>query len=105
MDQKKIDACYAIENDTEALECLKGIIRTAEGECRPKLVLLTQEYCIPCKEEKARHKEALEEGVIQELSVHTEKGKDVASKNEIELIPALILLDCKDKIIYPSESV
>lgn len=103
MDQQKIDACYAIEQDKEALECLKDIIRAAEGECKPKLVLFTQEACPPCVEEEARHEEAIKEGVIQKLSVDTEQGMTFAIKNEIEYFPSLVLTDCNYNVIYPTK--
>lgn len=105
MGQEEIDNCYAVENDKKALDCLKDIVRAAEGECRPRLVLFTQGNCTPCAEEKARHKAALAEGVIQELSIDTKEGLAIAVKNEIDFFPSLVLMDCEDKIIYPSESV
>jgi len=103
MDQKQIDVCYGIKDDAKALECLKNIVRADEGKCHPRLVLLTQEDCTPCETEKENHKEALKEGVIQELSIETEEGLAVAIKNEIDYFPALVLLDCDGNVIYPSE--
>jgi len=100
--QKKIDGCYAIEKDEDALACLKKLVAAAEGKCCPKLVLLTQESCTPCKEERELHKEDIAKGIIQELSIDTEEGFEVAAKNEIEHFPALVLLDCDNKLIYPS---
>ena len=52
MDQKKVDACYAIEDNKEALKCITEYVRTAKESCQPKLILLTQERCVPCGEEK-----------------------------------------------------
>lgn len=100
--QQKIDDCYAIENDKDALACLKELVSSAEGNCRPKLVLLTQEGCLPCSEEKAFRQKDIDKGIIQELSIDTQEGFDVAAKNEIEDFPALVLLDCDGKLIYPS---
>lgn len=102
-EQKRIDACYAIENDLEALECMKELVRNATGSCRPKLVLFTQPNCIPCKEEKATHKAAIAEGIIQEVSITSPEGLAIAAKNEIDFVPALVLLDCQDNLIYPSD--
>lgn len=104
MSQEKIDSCYAVEDNDKALECLKNIVRAGEGACKPKLVLFTQKDCTPCQEQKAKHAQAIKEGVIQELSVNTDRGMAVAIKNELEYFPALVLLDCQDKIIYPTES-
>jgi len=101
--QKNIDGCFAIEDNNGALACLKEIVRTAKGPCRPKLVLLTQERCIPCAEEKALHQEAIDNGIIQVLSINSSEGLEVATKNQLENVPALVLLDCKDNLIFPSD--
>lgn len=101
-DQAKVDTCYAMDGK-EALECIKGFVQTASGPCRPKLVLLTQENCIPCSKEKATHKKAIDEGLIQVLDVSTPEGAAIVSKNKVEFLPSLLLLDCEDKIIYPSD--
>ena len=106
MDQKRVDECYATPNDKEALECVKDFVRKAQywvPSCRPKLILLTQERCVPCNEEKATHKKAIDEGLIQVLDIDTPEGRVIATKNEVELLPALLLLDCQDMVIYPSD--
>ncbi len=104
MDQQEaIDKCYSLEDDAVALDCMKETVREAKGDCKPQLVLLTQESCTPCVEEKALHKDALKEGVIKELSVDTDAGMKVAIKNEIDFFPAIVLLDCDEKVIYPTE--
>lgn len=100
--QKAIDNCYAIEDNKKALGCLKKVVSKAQGTCRPKLVLLTQEGCLPCKQEKARHKKAIASGSIQELSIDTPEGIKVALDNEIKHFPSLVLLDCRNKLIFPS---
>ncbi len=101
--QKKVDDCFAIEDNKTALECMKELVSTAEGDCRPKLVLLTQENCTPCEEEKAFRQKDIDKGIIMELSVDTPAGFEVAAKNEIDYFPALVLLDCDGKLIYPSD--
>ena len=102
MTQEKVDKCYAIVEDSLALECMKDVVRQAEGECRPKLVLLTQDNCAPCEEEEALHEAAIKEGVIEKLSVDTEEGMAIAIKNDIDIFPMLVLMDCNDKMIYPT---
>ena len=101
--QENIDGCFAIEDNKDALACLKEVVSKAKGDCPPKLVLLTQESCTPCEEERELHKEDIAKGVIQELSVDTEEGFEVAAKNEIDFFPALVLLDCDNKLIHPSD--
>ena len=100
---KEFDKCYAIEGDEESLNCLKELVRTSSGNCRPKLVLLTQEHCVPCQEEKALRAPDIESGVIQEVSINSTRGLAIIEKNGIDIIPALLLLDCKDNLIYPSD--
>lgn len=100
--QEQFDECYAIENDQKALDCLKDMVKTATGNCRPKLVLLTQENCIPCRQEKARHAVDIKSGVIQEVDFNSAEGITIAEKNELRSIPALLFLDCRNNLIYPS---
>lgn len=101
--EKDTQDCLAIENNTSALDCLKKVVAQYSGSdvCRPKLVLLVQEGCIPCKEEAALHTDDIAKGIVQKISVNSPEGLAIASKNGIELIPSLILLDCQDNIIEP----
>lgn len=101
MSQDKVNECYAIEDNEEALACLKKVVQE-EGECRPRLVLFTQNKCVPCKEERARHKQDISEGIIEEINIDTPIGATLAEKNGIDMIPSLVVLDCNDKIIEPS---
>ena len=101
--QKAINACYAIEDNNKALVCLKEVVSTAKGACRPKLVLLTQEGCLPCKKEKTRHRTALADGTIVNMSIDTPAGIKVALDNEIRHVPALVLVDCNNKVIESSD--
>jgi len=96
--------CLAIEDDNSALACLKKIVAQYSGSdvCRPKLVLLTQEGCVPCKEEAALHADDIAKGVIQKIDVDSPEGLAIAVKNDISLIPSLILLDCHDNLIMPT---
>ena len=104
MSQEKIDACYAIVENSLALDCMKELVRDAtKDKCPPKLVLLTQDNCAPCEEEEALHEEAIKEGIIQKVSVDTDEGMAIAVKNEIDIFPVLILTDCKNKMLYPTE--
>ena len=95
--------CLAVENDTEALACLKRIVAQYSGSnvCRPKLVLLVQDGCIPCKEEAALHADDIAKGIIQKVSVNSPEGLAIAKQNGIDLIPSLILLDCHGNLIMP----
>ena len=102
MGPKESDKCYALEDGDLALFCIKEVVRTAKGECRPKLVLLTQENCIPCQEQKDQFKTDLDSGIIHEVGVTSEEGISIIKKNGIEFIPSLLLLDCRDNIILPS---
>lgn len=101
MASDEIQRCYAIEDNTEALACLKKAVQNASGSCKPRLVLLTQEGCTPCKEERVHHKEAIAAGTIQEVDFNSPEGKRIAEKNDIDFTPSLILVDCHDAIIYP----
>jgi hypothetical protein len=101
--QAKADKCFNIEDNKVAFACLKELVSQDDSECKPKFVLFTQESCTPCAEEKEAHKEDIEKGLITVMDVDTPEGCEVAAKNEIEYFPALVLLDCENKLIYPSE--
>ncbi len=102
--EKATQGCLAVEEDKAALECLKKVVAQYSGSdiCRPKLVLLVQDGCVPCKEETALHADDIARGVVQKISVNSPEGLAIAKKNDIELIPSLILLDCQDNLILPA---
>jgi len=101
MSQAKINECYAIEDNEEALACLRKVVQE-EGECRPRLVLFTQDKCLPCKQERTRHAGDIAQGIIEEINIDTPVGATLAAINAIDMIPSLVVLDCHDKIIEPS---
>ena len=102
----EVQACLLIEDDKEALSCLKDLIKNwpAEGECKPSLVLLGQGNCVPCNEEYDLHAEAIAAGIIEVVDIYSERGADIAKRNDIEATPALLLLDCTDTIIEQDEA-
>ena len=95
--------CLTIEEDKTALNCLKKVVTQYSGSniCRPKLVLLVQDGCISCKEESVLHADDIAKGIIQKINVDSPKGLAIAKKNDIDLIPSLVLLDCHDNLIEP----
>jgi len=101
--EKATQDCLAIEDDGAALACLKKVIEqySDSDSCRPKLVLLVQEGCMPCKEEAALHKDDIARGIVQKISVNSSEGFAIAKKNDIFRIPSLLLLDCHDNLIMP----
>lgn len=101
--EKDTQDCLTIEDNNSALACLKKVVAQYSGSniCRPKLVLLVQEGCVPCKEETALHASDIAAGIVKKISVNSPEGLAIARKNNISLIPSLILLDCQDNIIEP----
>jgi len=101
--EKDTQDCLAIEDNTSALACLKRIVAQYSDSdvCRPKLVLLVSERCIPCKEETALHAEDIAKGIVQKILISSPEGLVIAKENDIALTPSLILLDCHNKLIEP----
>ena len=99
----KVQECYAIEDNSEALNCLKKVVKEATGECKPRLVLFTQDGCPHCEDEKKLRKNDIAQGVIQVMNLDSLEGLAIARKNDIDFVPALVLLDCQDNIIEPSD--
>ena len=91
--------CLGIEDNKEALDCLKKVVASSSGPCRPQLVLLVAKDCEYCAEQEVIHKSDIDAGLIKKLDVASREGIDVIEKNDLEYIPALILLDCNGKII------
>jgi len=101
--EKDTQDCLAIEEDKTALACLKKVVTQYSNSdiCRPKLVLLVQDGCIPCKEESTLHADDIARGIIRKINLESPEGLAIAKKNDISLIPSLILLDCHNNIIEP----
>jgi len=98
-----IQGCLANPDFESAFDCIKGVVSRGSDsdECRPKLVLLTQENCPGCEEGIARHQGDIDRGVIEEIRVDSPKGMEIIKANGIDYVPALLLLDCHDNIILP----
>lgn len=101
MSESKIIDCYKIEDNQQALSCLKEAVQEA-GPCRTRLVLFTQGNCSSCKKERERFQDDLQSGTIEEIKIDSPEGRKIADKNGIDFAPALVVLDCHDNIIEPS---
>lgn len=101
--EKDTQNCLAIEENKAALDCLKRVVAQYSGSdvCRPKLVLLVEDNCVPCEGEVALHKEDIAMGIIQKIPFDSPEGMAIAKKNDITLFPSLLLLDCNNNLIYP----
>ena len=101
--ERDTQKCLAIEDNKASLDCLKKVVAASSksNSCRPKLVLLVQDGCIPCKKAAAQHADAIANGTIEKINVHSPDGKAITKINNIDFAPSLILLDCNNKIINP----
>jgi len=96
--EEKVRDCYKIPDDGPALECIKQVIKQTRNEpgCRPRMILLVQENCAGCAEEKARYKADIESGLVEMVDVYSPEGLEIANRNGVESVPALLVLDCKN---------
>jgi len=101
--EKDTQNCLAIEENKAALACLKKVVKQYAGSdiCRPKLVLLVQDGCIPCKGEIALHADDIAKGIVEKIDIDSPRGRAIAEKNDIYSIPSVLLLDCQDNLIMP----
>ena len=101
--EKDTQDCLAIEKNKAALDCLKKVVAQYSGSdvCRPKLVLLVQDGCVPCQEETILHAEDIAKGIVEKIPFDSPQGAAIIKKNDIKNIPSLLLLDCNDNIIEP----
>lgn len=96
---EKVTSCFDIENKEESFACVRKAIREETGSCHSRIVLLTQESCAVCAEEKARRQKDIEAGEISVVDVDSEDGRDIVKINELDSIPALIVVDCHNQMI------
>ncbi len=103
--EEETQDCLAIEENKRALDCLKNVVKKYDGTdtCPPKLVLLVQEGCIPCKGEIALHEEDIAKGIVEKIDIDSPRGRAIAQENDIYSIPSLLLLNCKNKLIMFKE--
>jgi hypothetical protein len=95
-----------MEDNDQALSCLEELIKNwpEEEACKPSLVLLGQGNCLPCNEEYEVHEAAIKAGIIEVVDFSSPRGSEIAKRNNIEAVPALLLLDCTDKLIEEKSS-
>ena len=104
---KAIQACLGKTDDGEALSCLQetvGALQKIEGLCRPQLVLLSQENCDPCDEEREVRKDAIARGIIQEVDINSPRGRQICKNTEVDWTPSLLPLDCHDNLLEESSA-
>jgi hypothetical protein len=97
--EEAVKRCYANESDDTALSCIKEVIKHPEVGCTPRMVLLVREGCDGCRQEKERYKNDIASGLVNVVDIFSEKGKEIALRNEIDFVPALLIVDCGDKAI------
>ena len=94
--EKDIKAC-AISK--EPLSCAKKVISEYKGNCRPRLILLVQDNCDPCKEAQAKFAKDIDDGIISKVHIDSKEGISIIKNNGIDNVPTLLALDCHNKVI------
>jgi len=95
-----IKDCLRLPEDKEAFACMKKVLKSPQGSCPSRLVLLLEhDGCEPCEQALTQYAEDIKEEAVQVVSIASEEGRDIIRQNNIEYAPALIVLDCQNKII------
>ena len=94
-----VGKCFDLESKADGLACVKQVIREYKGSCGPRLVLLTKKDCPYCEQEKKIRKQELESGEITQIDVFSTEGKDIVKKNDMDAVPALVVIDCNNYLI------
>jgi len=100
-----VQGCLALADNDAAMACAIQVAPETPSEsglCAPRFVLLTEEGCSPCAEEKETLKEALSRGEIEEVAISSERGKAIMENTGVDFWPAVLLLDCTDHLIEPN---
>lgn len=93
----EIEGCLG---EDDVLGCVKKmVVREKGAECGPRLVLLVQPDCVPCAKAQKEYASDIKDGVIEKIGVETDDGIEIVKKNGIEEIPALVALDCHNKLL------
>ena len=103
--QEKINNCFGKEDHDKSIACISEVVRSSsQDKCPLSLVLLTQKSCEVCDDAKATYKKGINDGTIQVLDIGADaRALKIAAKNEISAMPSLLLLDCNDMVILPSD--
>ena len=81
-----------------AIETIDMIPADLEA-CKPRLVLFTQDDCIPCEVDREKYAVLLSNGQVTEIDANSPEGKAIMDQNNLEQLPSLVLLDCENKLI------
>lgn len=96
----RIQQCYLVDDDVKALDCIKEVVRDPGPEsCKPAIVLLVKEGCILCAEEKEKYKHDIADGTIKLVDVTTKEGLEIANRNHVSDLPAVLIVDCNNQFI------
>lgn len=96
---EEIKECYKVDDDNQAMTCIKKVVQNTNDNCKPRIVLLYQDHCEGCKESKDQYKNEIAAGVITPIDFFSSEGKEIAKRNDIAAVPALLILDCQNNAI------
>jgi hypothetical protein len=96
--KEAIQECYNIEDNDQAMSCIKREIKEAPG-CKPGLVLLVKEGCDGCKESKAAYREDIKAGIVRTVDIRSAEGVKIAKQNGIDTVPSFLVLGCDGEAI------
>lgn len=99
---ERIQKCLTIQDDDGAFACVRETIKELSSQkdvCSPQVVMLTRDDCPYCDEEKETRGDDLRAGIIQEVSVNSERGQKFLEKYAVELVPTILVVDCDDNVI------
>lgn len=101
MSNEAVKQCYKFENDDDALACLRKVIKEGQNSegCQPRMVLLVSKSCEVCAGEKAHHQKDIQDGIIKVVDIDTQEGAEIAKRNDILGVPAVLVLDCNNLAI------
>lgn len=99
---QRIQEAFLVEDNDQAFDQIKETIRSGRNSglvCEARIVMLTKPGCMPCAEEKELKKDDLASGIIQEIDINSPEGQLLAALNGIEATPAVLVLDCENRVI------
>lgn len=92
--------CLTRETDPETqLTCAAYMIAEPEdASCPDHLIMLTQPGCVYCDRARHRYEDLFKSKLIEEVDLHSERGKSLAMQAGIDFTPGLVVVGCDDRL-------
>lgn len=91
--------CVTEPAPDQRMPCLAEMAAASDDErCQTHLVFLNQKGCPYCAQAEAQSRALIDEGKIEPVDIHSERGRKLAKESGIDFTPGLLVVGCDDKV-------